>query len=284
MPANVTRSLGRIGLGAGVMACTATIAYDLVQILQILGVLRFPVDEILIFGTSLCIVVPFVLEVLAFHYSRPTDKQFWSHAALLFAMMYAVFGTANYVVQLTTVIPARLHGATEAIRVLEQTPHSLLWDFDAVAYIAMGITALLAFQALRADGIERWARISCLAHAAATVLAGVVYFSPNYSERLLLLGFPWGITAPLFMFLLGLATLAPRSQRQAEREGRAFSEHASHGDVSTHRASKLSADRQAESSALHRSRQVRVLLYERLEDALQHLRSDPTARVSDLDR
>ena len=197
--------VGRIGFWAGIAACSATVSYDVVQILQVVGVLRFPVDEILIFGTSLCIVVPFVLEVLALHYSTSADKRYWSHAALLFTTMYAVFGTANYVVQLTTVIPAKLRGASEAIRVLEQTPHSLLWDFDAVAYIAMGITALLVIPALQERGRERWVRIVCVAHVAATVLAGVVYFYPNYSYRLLTLGFAWGITAPLFMLLLGLA-------------------------------------------------------------------------------
>lgn len=198
-------SVGRIGLWAGVAACTATIAYDVVQIMQLLDLLHFPFDEMLIFGTSLCIVVPFVLEVLALHHSTSTEQRFWSHAALLFTMMYAVFGTANYVVQLTTVIPAKLQGAAAAISILEQTPHSLFWDYDAVAYIAMGMTTLLALPALRRDGIERWVRVSFLAHIAATVLAGVVYFSPNYSNRLLLLGLPWAITAPSFMLLLGVA-------------------------------------------------------------------------------
>lgn len=204
-PTRTMPPVGHIGLWAGLAACTATVAYDVVQILQLFGVLRFPVDEILIFGTSLCIVVPFVLEVLALHYSSPSDKRFWSHAALLFTMMYAVFGTANYVVQLTTVIPAKLRGAAEAVRVLEQTPHSLFWDVDAVAYIAMGLATLLAIPALRTKGLERWVRLSCIAHVAATVLAGVVYFSPNFSNRRLLLGFPWGITAPSFMLLLGVA-------------------------------------------------------------------------------
>ena len=204
-PASATPSLGQIGWWTGVGSCTATMAYVVVQILQLLGVLRFPFDEILIFGTSLCIVVPFVLEMLALHYSTTSDKRFWSHAAVIFTTIYGVFGTANYVVQLTTVIPAKLQGAAPAIHVLEQTPHSMFWDFDAVAYIAMGVATLLALPALRRSGIERWVRLSGQAHVAATVLAGVVYFSPNYSNRLLLLGFPWGVTAPAFMLLLGLA-------------------------------------------------------------------------------
>jgi len=115
-------AVGRIGFWAGLAACTATVSYDIVQILQVVGVLHFPIDEILIFGTSLCIVVPFVFEILAFHYSSPADKRFWAHAALIFTTMYAVFGTANYVIQLTTVIPAKLRGAADTVRLLEQTP------------------------------------------------------------------------------------------------------------------------------------------------------------------
>ena len=37
------------------------LAYDVVQILQVAGAIRPPLDEILIFATSLSIVVPFVL-------------------------------------------------------------------------------------------------------------------------------------------------------------------------------------------------------------------------------
>lgn len=213
-------TLGRIGFWAGVAAFTATVAYDVVQILQLVGVLHFPLDEILIFGASLCIVVPFVLEMLALHYSRPSEAQFWTHAGLIFTTMYAVFGTANYVIQLTTVIPAKLRGAAETVRLLEQTPHSLLWDFDAIAYLAMGLTTLLIIPALRNSGVERWVRVACMAHVVATALAGIVYFYPTYSDRLLLLGFPWGLTGPLVMLLLAVALRAdiPRV-RPDERRG-----------------------------------------------------------------
>ena len=198
-------ALGRIGFLSGITAAAAALAYDTVQILQVVGLLHFPLDEILIFGTSLAIVVPFLLEMLALHHSRTGEQKFWTHAGLVFATMYAVFGTANYVVQLTTVIPAKLRGAADTVRVLEQTPHSLLWDFDAIAYIAMGLTALVIIPALRLDGAERRVRIACAAHVVATLLAGIVYFYPTYSYKLLLLGFPWGITAPLFMSLAAFA-------------------------------------------------------------------------------
>ena len=198
-------ALGRIGFRAGLAAFGATVAYVIVQILQVVGVLRFPLDEILIFGTSLCIVLPFVLEMVALHHSSPVDKRFWTQAALVFTTMYAVFATANYVIQLTTVIPAKLRGAADSVRVLEQTPHSLCWDFDAIAYISMGIAALVIIPALGDGAVERRVRIACIANGVATILSGIVYFYPTYSNTLLLLGFPWGVTAPLFMLFLGLA-------------------------------------------------------------------------------
>src|SRR5689334_19857410 len=125
------KSIYKIGFWCGIMAFGATTLFVIVQLLQVTGLLHFPLDEILIYGTSLCIVVPFVLEMLALHYVTPTSKKFWGHAALTFTIIYAVFVTANYVVQLATVIPMRLKGAVDKILILEQTPHSLFWDFDA---------------------------------------------------------------------------------------------------------------------------------------------------------
>jgi hypothetical protein len=197
-------SFGRIGFYAGLAAATATVAYDVVQMLQVIGAVHFPVDETLIFGTSLCIVVPFVLEMVALHYSRPVEGRFWTHAGLIFTSMYAVFGSANYVIQLSTVIPAKLAGTVDTVRVLDQTPHSLLWDVDALAYLSMGLAALMIIPALGRVGVERRARLACMAHVGATALAAIVYFYPTYSYKLLMLGLPWGITAPAFMLLVAL--------------------------------------------------------------------------------
>lgn len=206
----MARTIGEVGYWSGMAAFASAVAYDVVQILQVAGVLQFPLDEILIYGTSLCIVVPFVLEILALHYLTSPDKQFWTHASLMFASMYAVFVTANYVVQLATVIPAKLGGTADAIRILQQTPHSLFWDFDAVGYIAMGLATLVAVPAVRNVGFERWVRWSLIANALVTPLISIVYFSPTYSTRLLYLGFPWAITAPLFMLMV--ATMLRRRQ------------------------------------------------------------------------
>jgi hypothetical protein len=198
------KAIFQVGFWSGLLAFVATTAFVIVQLLQIIGIIGFPLDEILIYGTSLCIVIPFLLEILALHYATPDNKKFWSHAALIFSIIYAVFVTANYIVQLTTVIPLKIKGAVEEIRILEQTPHSMFWDFDALGYIFMGLAMLIALPVFEKHGIEKWVRLSFLANAAVTPLITFVYFYPGYSNKLLFLGFPWGITAPVAMLLLAI--------------------------------------------------------------------------------
>jgi hypothetical protein len=194
----------KVGFWAGLIAFAATTAYVIVQLLQVAGIFSFPLDEILIYGTSLCIVIPFILEILALHYVTPTDKKFWSHAALIFTSLYAAFVTANYIVQLATVIPATLNGTADEIQVLKQTPHSLFWDFDAIGYIFMALATLFAIPVFKKQGYQKWVRYSLLAHTLVTPLIVFVYFYPSFSNKLLMIGFPWGITAPLFMLLLAI--------------------------------------------------------------------------------
>src|SRR5215204_2806064 len=78
-------TLYRIGFWAGLFAFSATVSYCVVQVLQLYGILTYPIDEIIIYATSLCIVLPFIIEILALHYLTPNSKKFWSHAALIFA-------------------------------------------------------------------------------------------------------------------------------------------------------------------------------------------------------
>lgn len=188
----------------GMIAFSAATSYVIVQVLQVLAIFPYPWDEILIYGTSLCIVIPFLMEMLALHYYSAPGKKYWSHAALIFTILYAVFVTANYVVQLATVIPMSLKGMSQEIRLLIQTPHSLFWDFDAIGYICMGLAMLFALPVFQKEGYENRVRLTFLMNAAVTPIITIVYFYPNFSNWLLLLGFPWAITAPLAMLMLSL--------------------------------------------------------------------------------
>jgi hypothetical protein len=200
----MNKSIYKIGFWSGMIAFISTVAFFIVQMLQLLGVLIYPWDQILIFGFSLCIVIPFMLEMLALHYVAPSDKKFWSHAALIFTVMYVIFVTANYVVQLATVIPMTLNGAADEIQILNQSPHSLFWDFDAIGYICMGLATLFAVPVFEKQGFQKWVRYCFIIHALVTPLIAFVYFYPKFSDKLLLIAIPWAITAPVSMLLLSL--------------------------------------------------------------------------------
>lgn len=64
----MNKTVHKIGFWSGLIAFFSTVAFVIVQILQLVGVFSYPLDEILIYGFSLCIVIPFLLEMLALHY------------------------------------------------------------------------------------------------------------------------------------------------------------------------------------------------------------------------
>ena len=196
--------ISKVGFWSGLIAFIAITSFGIVQTLQVLGVLNYPLDEILIYGFSLCITIPFMLEMLALHHITKPDKKFWSHTAVVFTVIYVVFVVANYVVQLATVIPMTVKGLSNDITILKQTPHSLFWDFDAIGYIAMGFATLFAVPVFEKQGFQKWVRYTFLFHSFTTPLIVFVYFYPIFSNKLLLIAAPWVITAPLSMLMLSL--------------------------------------------------------------------------------
>ncbi|HUL44293.1 MAG TPA: hypothetical protein VLY03_08045 [Bacteroidota bacterium] len=199
-----SQSLCRIGFWSALVAFVGASGYCVVQILQVLTILGPPWDGILIFGLSLCIATPFVIAMLALHYLTPEVNRFWSHAAVLLAVVYAVYVNLNYVVQLTTVIPRSLNGSLDELRVLDQTPHSLFWDVDALGYIFMGLSTLFAVPLFAKSGFEKWPRRFFLANGLILPLICFVYFYPSFSIAALLLGLPWVITAPGSILVLAI--------------------------------------------------------------------------------
>jgi len=175
-------------------ALFGSVGYDTVQVLQIVGVLRPPWDGAFIYAFSLVITTPFLIAMLALHNFVPEERKFWSHGAVVFSTLYVVFGTLNYVVQLATVIPASFQGGLEPIRLLDQTPHSMFWDVDAICYLFMGLATLLGAQAFTSKGSQKWARGFFLANAAITPLVAIVYFYPYFSTTLIWLASPWAVT------------------------------------------------------------------------------------------
>jgi len=205
-------SISRIGFWASLVAFVGAVGYVMSVPLQILNVVSPLEDAAIAFGFSLIIPTPFLLAMLVLHYTVPGEKRFWTHAAVLFAVIYTVYCTLNYVVQLVTVIPAgytwtfeNQQGTLGPLSILNQTPHSLFWDIDGLGYIFLNLATLFAFPVFEKRGLENWVKRFFLANALTTPLFTIVYFYPTYSVPLLLLGgIPWAITVPACLLLLAL--------------------------------------------------------------------------------
>lgn len=159
--------------------------------------------------SSLIIATPFLLSMVVLHYTVPEEKRFWTNCALALAAIYATFCTLNYVLLLTTVLPAGYIwtpanpiGTLGPLTLLNQTPHSLFWDIDGLGYMFMGLACLFMFSVFENFGLQKWLRWFFLANALVTPLLAVVYFYPGYNSLTVLLGSPWGITAPGATLLL----------------------------------------------------------------------------------
>ncbi len=64
-------SVRKIGFWSALVAFVAVFGFDVAQILQLIGIVSYPWDEVLIFGFSLFIATPFMLALLALHYVTP---------------------------------------------------------------------------------------------------------------------------------------------------------------------------------------------------------------------
>jgi len=149
-------SISRIGFWASLVAFVGAVGYVVSVPLQILNLVSPLEDAAIAFGSSLIIATPFLIAMVALHYTVSEKKRFWTHAAIALAVIYTTYCTLNYVVQLTTVIPAGYYwtfenqrGTQGPLSILNQTPHSLFWDLDALGYIFLNLATLFAFQSSR---------------------------------------------------------------------------------------------------------------------------------------
>ncbi|MBL8020526.1 MAG: hypothetical protein JNM27_12730 [Leptospirales bacterium] len=197
------RSIARIGFWASVIALVGAVGYVATVPLQILEWVTPLSNAYIAYAFSLIITVPFLISMLALHHTTPVEKQFWTHAAVSLAIIYVTLCALNYVVQMATVLPAgyiwtfdNLEGTRGPLSLLNQTPHSLFWDVDALGYIFLNLATIFASFAFERSGVEKWVRRIFLFNGCITPLFAVAYFYPVFSPSVLMFGLPWAVTVP----------------------------------------------------------------------------------------
>jgi len=197
MPQQSTCALGFWSAG---VAMVAAVGYGVVQTLQLLGLLGKPWDDILIFGFSISIASPFVLTMVALHYVVPEEKRVWTHAAVVFAGMYATLVSLVYMTELAVTIPRTLQGAAGDVEFVTLREHSFFWAVDALGYVFMSVATLVAAPAFSREGLQLWLRWFFIAHGVQAPLIALILYYP----RMLLLDSPWIVTGPGLLLLLAI--------------------------------------------------------------------------------
>jgi hypothetical protein len=148
--------IAKVGFWSALVALAGAVGYIVSVPLQVLDVVGPLQDSIIAFASSLIIATPFLLAMLALHYVVPEERRFWTHAAVLMAVIYTTYNTLNYVVQLATVLPAGYtwtfedqQGTVGPLSLLNQTPHSLFWDIDGLGYIFFNLANSLQSRLLK---------------------------------------------------------------------------------------------------------------------------------------
>jgi hypothetical protein len=189
-----------LGFWAAMVSFAAASGYSVAQIMQVLGLLKFPLDEIMIFGFSIFIATPFVIAIAALHYAVPAEKRVWTHTAATLAAMYATLVSLVYMTELFVTVPARMNGAAAQVAAITLSEHSFFWAIDALGYVLMSIAALLAAGALSWRGLQGWLKLFLVLHGLQAPVIVLIMWHPD----LLLWGSGWMLTGPGMMMLMAI--------------------------------------------------------------------------------
>lgn len=93
---------------------------------------------------SLILASAYIIFTVCIHYYAESDKKIWSHLSIAFGLMYAVISTANYFIQIITVIPSIESKNLNGLEVfVAGYPNSIFYALMA-SYFFMCISTLFA--------------------------------------------------------------------------------------------------------------------------------------------
>jgi hypothetical protein len=151
MPAQISPSTRTVGFWSAVLATVFSITYIVGQLAEWAGLLGSQ-------GGPESGSTPLVL-VVSIHQLASPDRKVWSHAAVVFATVYAVLISVVYFVQLTLVAPRLARGQIEGIEAFLFVPFdSFLYAVDILGYSFMSVATLFAAQVFTGSGLHRVVR------------------------------------------------------------------------------------------------------------------------------
>lgn len=168
MPAEIPAAARAVGFWSAVLATVFSLAYDIGQIAEWLGLLgsqggpsssSTPAGIAVLLTPSLFLGSSFLALMISVHQLAAADRKIWSQIAVAFATMYAVLISTVYYVQLTLVGPHLARGDVRGLEPFLFKPFdSYLYAVDILGYSFMSVATLFASRVFTGRGLERTAR------------------------------------------------------------------------------------------------------------------------------
>jgi hypothetical protein len=164
----VPPSVRQVGSWSAILATVCSLTYDIGQIAEWMGLMgsgggaenaSTVLGLVVLLTPSLLLASSFLVLVVGIHELASPDRKIWSHAALAFAIAYAVLVSLNYFVQLTWVAPRLAAGRMQGLEPFLFTPFdSFIYAVDILGYSFMSLSTLFAARVFTGGGLERVVR------------------------------------------------------------------------------------------------------------------------------
>jgi hypothetical protein len=210
MITTIPPSTRALGFWSAVAATVFSVAYDLGQIAEWLGLLgsaggpsssSTPLGLAILLTPSLLLGSSFLLLLVAIHQVADPDRKAWSQAALAFGTIYTALISINYYVQLAWVAPRLAGNRTEGLGPFLFVPFdSFLYAVDILGYGFMSVATLLAARVFTGRGLERKIRWFLTANG---LLLPFLLFQ-MYVHALIWIAALWAVTFPASTWALAM--------------------------------------------------------------------------------
>jgi hypothetical protein len=204
------KSVRSLGLWSAVLCTVFSLSYVVAQLGEWAGLLgsdggphsqSATLGLIVLLTPSLFLGITFVVLMVSIHYQAEPGERVWSHAAIVFAAMYATLISIVYYVQLAFVMPRLARGDTADIQLLLFEPFdSFLYAIDVFGYSLMSLATLFAAAVFGGRGLERWIRRALIANGCLIPFLALQMYYP----LLIWGGALWGITFPTVTCLVAI--------------------------------------------------------------------------------
>jgi hypothetical protein len=214
-PPALSPAVRLLGFWSAFAMAATYIVFLVGAIAQMAGALMAPWDVIITIGASILIAPAFVLLLVSVHYTAPEAKRVWSHAALLFGVLYAAFVSIVYITWLFVAEPhviAHTSNGSAAIfgyQGSSMASGSFAYLLDGLGYTYMSLAVCLTAPVFAGGQLATWLRGIAIANGPIALLVLLAYV---FNSLVLGLG---ALLVPVYGVLLAVYFF--RAQPRAER-------------------------------------------------------------------